>query len=407
MSAMFQKAFFPKKPETEFFDVLMNRLETDQELFHRAEAMLHAVSTAEPLLAETLRTPQDIRFHAEGPFVKDHLRLMLMSLYAIEEGKLRLGEIEELARMKGYEQEIEELEELMREHVSWFEAFILLHDSAKWHCVSFRSLMGSRGADLGFNLRLTYEPDVDLAARSTMRDRYLDLYQDFEQMHANESAREIQSFFYLTYEIDVGYPHHDRMIHAPVYRQLFERFARAHELTDVHTSMLEDLISRHLEFKRFGSQGTSDMDSFLHLARVRKYDSDDFIDFLQGALLLDFICGSKRLSAHGTWHEIDMLVHALRAEHEIDPSKRAEKQHVLEEQEHKDRMRVFQEVGLDGISLMELLKMEPGPMFGKTLRQVQTAMIGNATMPSFGKKLDEEISKRALAYYKKTFDVGV
>ncbi len=403
---MFELRNNQTKKETEFFDVAMARIEVDRDLYARAEAMLHAASTSEPLIAETLRTPQDVRYHAEGPTVRDHLRLMLMSLYAVVEGKLQLSQIEELARMKGYEHEVEELENLMREHVAWFEAFVLTHDSAKWNTVTFASPNGSRGAELGFNLRLTYEPDVDLAARAVMRERYIQLYQGFEQMHPNESAREIQSLFYLTYDIDVKYPHHDRIIHSPVYQALFERFALAHELTDIHTSMLEDIITRHLMFKRFSSAEKSDMSPFAHLAQVRGYDTDDFFDFLQGAMFLDFVCASKRLSAHGYWHEIEMLVNMLRAEHETDPARRAEKLHARQEQEHKERLQLFGEVGLDGISLMDLLSMEPGREFGRALRRVQTAIVGKADMPTFGKKVDEEISRRAGEYYKKVFEKG-
>lgn len=402
---MFELSPRRKLRETEFFDVIMSSVETDRALYDRAEAMLHGASMAEPLIAETLKTPQDIRWHAEGPMVRDHLRLILMSLYAVEEGKLRLSAIEELARMKGYEHEIEELENLLREHVSWFEAFALVHDSAKWNTVVFRSPETSRGAELGFNLKLTYEPDVDLAARVLMRDRYLELYREFALQHPNESAREVQSLFYLTYEIDVKYPHHDRIIHAPIYHQLLQRFAFAHHLTDIHTSMLEDIVSRHLSFVRFKNSNGS-MQPFIHLARVRGYDSDDFADFIQGAIFLDFVCGSLRLSAHGYWHEIEMLVNALRAEHEVDPARRVEKMHAREEREHHHRLRLFQEVGLDGLSLMELLDAEPGPEFGKALRRVQVAVIGEGEMPIFGKKINEEIERRAGEYYKKTFEVG-
>ncbi len=403
---MFKLIHRPKTRETEFFDAQMAHIERDRNLYARAEAMLHAVATSEPLIAETLHTPQDVRFHAEGPTVRDHLRLMLMSLYAIEEGKLHLSQIEELARMKGYVHEIDELENIMREHVSWFEAFVLVHDSAKWNTVTFASPAGSRGAELGFNLTLTYEPDVDLAARATMRDRYIELYRTFEEMHPNESAREIQSLFYLTYDIDVKYPHHDRIIHSPVYLALFERFAIAHELTDIHTKMLEDIITRHLRFKRFASPSKSDMSAFAHLASVRGYDTDDFFDFIQGALFLDFVCASKRLSAHGYWHEIEMLVNALRAEHATDPSRRVEKLHARQEEEHREQLRLFQEVGLDGVSLMDVLGMEPGREFGRALRRVQTAVVGKADMPSFGRKIDEEISRRAGEYYKKAFEKG-
>src|SRR3989338_3670738 len=286
--------------ETEFFEVIMKRLEHDSLLVERAESILHAVSVSEPLIADALKTPQDIRFHNEGPFVKDHLRLMLIVLYAIVEGKLHLREIEELARLKGYEIEIEELEERIKEHVSWFEVFIYCHDATKWESIVFRSKEKTRGAALGFNTTLTYEPDVDFVNRTTWRRAYTDLYQQFEALHPNESPQEIQTLFYMTYEIDIQYPHHDRLIHTPVYHALLERFLIAHKLTDIHSEMLVDIISHHLTLARFRERETSSFSRFAHLARVRHYDFDEFVDFIQGVLFLDFIAASKNASAHGT-----------------------------------------------------------------------------------------------------------
>ena len=85
---------------------------------------------------------------------------------------------------------------------------------------------------------------------------------------------------------------------------------------------------------------------------------------------------------------------------------RAEKIHAKEEQEHKERNLLFKDVGLDGISIMDLLKMEPGPVFGRVLKQLQYAVVGQASMPKFGKKVDEELSRRVGEFYKKSFKVG-
>lgn len=404
---MFRQSSFSQQPDSEFFDDWMKQIIFDQKLYDRVEAVLHGAATAEPLVADSLRTPQDVRYHAEGPFMRDHLRLMLMSLYAIVKGDVRLSDIEELRRIKGYEYEVEELENLIREHAAWFEAFVLCHDAAKWATVTFVSPENSRGMDLGFDQKLIYEPDVDIAERTKLRNLYLDLYKSFSDQHPNESSRETQSLFYLTYEIDVKYPHHDRMIHAPIYHALFERFAFAHKLTDVHTAMLDDIISNHLSFKKFSKTQTSSMIPFAHLAKVRGYDAEDFMDFIQAATFLDFVCGSIRLSAHGYWHEIEMLVNALKAEHDVDPMLRTEKIHAREEKEHRKRNRIFREVGLDGVALMDLLGMEPGEKFGRALKQIQLAVVGQAQMPSFGKKTDEEIERRAGEYYEKVFVKGV
>ncbi len=405
---MFHPVFKKEKSETLFFDAWIARIENDHTLRARADAMLHAASTMEPLIVDALRTPQDIRYHAEGPFVRDHLRLMLMSIYAIVEGKASLREIEELARMKEYVTEVEQLEELFKEHVAWFEAFALCHDAAKWACIEFRSQKESLGAQLGFNTVYTYEPDVDLSTQMKMRSRYLDLYHQFEKSHTQESSQEVQSMFYQTYEIDVKYPSHDRMIHSPVYQALLQRFIAAHELTDIHGAMLTDVISHHLQFEAFVSPEKSlrKMKQFFYLADKRGYDAENFIDFVQGAIFFDFVCASKRSSPHGSWHEIEMLCNALRAEHNRDPKQRIEKQKQRETEEQRQRNRWFQEIGLDGVALLDVLQMEPGPAFGKMLKQIQGSVVGKNEMPTFSREINEELQKRVGEYYQKAFVKG-
>lgn len=403
---MFEPTFPSPAVQTDFFDVHMKRVETTFALRKRAQALLHALETTEPLIAQSLKTPQDVRYHAEGPFMRDHLERMFMALYALETGELTLLSVEELARLKPYTHEIEELQQTLTEHVSWFEAYIAVHDAAKWDTLFFQAPEGSRGAGLGFRYAMTYEPDVDLKTRGEMRRAYTELYERFAREHAEESPRDIQSLFFQTYEIEVKYPHHGQMMFSPVHHQLLRRVAQAHELTDIHTAMLEDIVARHITFTRFAKSPEHAMKPFLHIARVRGYDADDFIDLIQGVILLDFVCGSVRMGPHGRWHEIDLLVQAIKSEHEADPARRAEKLHARREQEHRRRLRLFQEVGLDGLALMELLEMEPGPAFGKTLRQIHAALIGRGEMPTFGKKIDEELGVRAGKYYRKMFDIG-
>ena len=137
--------------ESEYLDQVIGKIEVDPHLFQHAEEILQAVMHQEPLIAQSLLTPQDVRYHAEGPVMRDHLRLMLMFLFALVEEKVHLIDIEEFRRLKGYEGEIQELEDLMKENVSFFQVFTLCHDVAKWTTMTFTSKPGSRGVALGFN----------------------------------------------------------------------------------------------------------------------------------------------------------------------------------------------------------------------------------------------------------------
>src|SRR3989338_7546916 len=110
--------------QTRSLDEVMSWVECDGHVSSHAQSLIYAAAAQEPLIAQSLKTPQDIRYHAEGPVLHDHLRLMLAFLFAVVEEKIHLIDIEEFRRLKGYEGEIEELEEMLKEHVSFFQVFI-------------------------------------------------------------------------------------------------------------------------------------------------------------------------------------------------------------------------------------------------------------------------------------------
>ena len=126
-----------QRGETEFLNSAIKRILADDELRNKAEAIISGAAKSEPLILESIQTPQDPRFHGEGPFLHSHIRQMLMVLYAINEEKLHLIDIEEFRSMKGYEGEIDELEETLKEKISFFEVYTLCHDDAKLISVEF------------------------------------------------------------------------------------------------------------------------------------------------------------------------------------------------------------------------------------------------------------------------------
>ena len=393
--------------DAEYLDQAIERIEVDGILRGHADALIHGASEQEPMIAQLILTPQDIRYHAEGPIVQDHLRLMLMGLYAMAEEKLHLIDIEEFRRLKGYEGEIDEVEEIIKENIGLFEVFTLCHDIAKYSTITFSSPKGSRGEELGFNSPHNHHFDEASHERARLREQYQDLYKEFSAMHPTASDREIQVQFYLTYGIQAHYPHHGRKIHAPMYEDLLDRFCEAHRLPSRDRDLLDDLIAHHMEFNRdFGKSSASSMGRYVHLAKKRGYDADDFIDLMQGCLFLDMVIGSKRLAPHGYWHDPTPLENCLRSEHDWAPQRRVEKTRGHEADEVRARNKAFQKVGLDGVALMDLLNMDAGPEFGMTLRRVHAGVLGRGDMPRFGKNIDQELSVRAGEYYKQVFQKG-
>jgi len=388
-------------------DFAIEQIEADQHLYKHAEALLEGASHEEPLIAQSLRTPQDVRYHAEGPVVRDHLRLMLMFLFALVEEKIHLIDIEEFRRMKGYEGEIQELEDIIKEHVSFFQVYILCHDAAKWPSITFSALSGSKGESLGFNTPWSHHFDEEAHQRVKKVGEYLALYEQFQAKSFQGSPKETQSQFYLSYGIKVHYPHHARKIHTPVFSDLLSRFCTAHRLPGRDRELLEDLISHHMEFGfDFKVVRPKRIRRYTHIAAKRGYDADDFIDLAQACLFLDHIVGSVRLSAHGYWHEASALINFLQSEHDFAPHRREEKALMRELEEKKTRNQKFRETGLDGIALMDVLGMEPGPEFGLALRRIHAGILGQGEMPNFTNIIDQELEKRAGEYYKKQFDLG-
>lgn len=396
-----------QRGETEFLNSAIKRILADDELRNRAEAIISGAAKSEPLILESIQTPQDPRFHGEGPFLHSHIRQMLMVLYAINEEKLHLIDVEEFRSMKGYEGEIEELEETLKEKISFFEVYALCHDVAKRISLEFNSNKHSLGDQFGFNTKLTYDLSIDQQKREQMIKSYFELFHEFSEDHPNETPEEIQRYFFTTHEIQIHYPHHDRLIHTPVYQSLLERFVFAHNLSPRDFGILEEFVSHHLEFiEDFSEVKSKKIRRYVKLSERHGFDSDDFIDLMQGVIFLDMVVGSARESHNGVWYDSTLLINCFKAEHDFTPGKREEKIKLKELERVSIQNQFFKDVGLDGVSLMDLLGLEPGPKFGKVLRQVHEAVLGKNEMPYFEKKVSKEIDSRIAEFYKKSFVKG-
>lgn len=405
---MWHTGSYHKQQETEYLDAALRRVTNTPSVFLSADALLAGASAAEPLIAELLQTPQDIRYHAEGPFVHAHVKSMLCTIYAMQKEELHLMDIEELRRLKGYEGEIEELELTFKENIGLFEVFALMHDIAKWTSIVFSAPKGSEGDRLGFNASLTYEITTDAKRRVELRTAYIELFHEFAKEHPNESACALQKRFYETYEIDIHYPHHDTLIYTPVYQQLLDRFVDAHQLAGRDRSLLEDLISHHMQFGMdFAEVNPSHVKRYIYLADKRGYDAENYLRLSQACMFLDMVCGSVMTIDGEPHHRVIQFANALKSEHDYAPERRIQKEMERTSQKARERNRVFQQVGLDGIALLELFKMEPGPKFGRLLKQIQEAVIGEAEMPVLPTPIQSEVKRRVSAYYQNTFKHGI
>jgi hypothetical protein len=392
--------------ETEGFDEAMQRIFKNTTWQVRANTLLDAVSSSEPIIKEALMTPQSIAHHAEGPFLRDHLRSMLQVLYALLDEELHLIDLEEFRQLRGYEGELDELEETIKEYASLMEVFVLCHDVAKSATVSFRSKEGSKGEAHGFTVEHKHHYETEgLAHRAQLRKNYLALYDEFVTHHHEGDARDTQEQFFHEYGISVHYPGHDRMIHAPIYRQLLVRVGEAHDLTDREIALLEDIIAHHLEpLTDFTQVRPKKIKRYHLLAQKHGFDVDDFMDVFQACFFLDAVCGSMRSAIGKSAHQVDVFENLLKSEHNYAPWLREAREAKREEKAARERNRLFRKVGLDGVSLMDLLEMSPGPEFGVLLRAIHDAILGRTDWPSVQSAQQVELERRAEAFYELAFE---
>lgn len=387
--------------ETEFLETALERVFSDPRVRTRADRALAAAAHAEPLIAQSLKTPQSLPYHGEGPFMEAHLRDMMAALYAVEDGTLDLCVVEEFARHKSFRGEVEELQDTLRERMAFFEAFIVCHDAAKWVSASCEGEPGSAGERLGFVVppRAAWE-DAGAASRARVRSLYLDLYHAFAKDRPGELPADVQAAFYGAYGIRVHFRGHDRMVHAPVYRALLSRVCARLRLTADDERALEYLIAHHLQpLADFDGIWPERIGRYLVLANKAGLDGDDFIDLLQAATFLDYVAGSaKRLtSASVPAHDPEPVIKFLESEHAFAPHRRAEAAKRREDRKKQERNAVFREAGLDGLSLMDMLQMAPGPSFGALLARIHAAILGEGSMPVLPARAALELERRVAA----------
>ena len=294
------------------FDVL-NQMEHTQPLLAKADEVLLRFAS-EPLLSGTYQTPQSPPYHSEGPMVRDHLRLMLASLFAITDGTIRLTEIEEFARLKGYEDEIEEMHQTILENAATFEVFCLIHDAGKQFCL--------------------------------VKD-------DNGVMH---------------------YHGHEKEIYRPDVQQLLGRLGVAYRLQERDIEMIVPLISYHLvPLHRFKTKAEAkDVEVITKFAADQGIDADDFIDMLQAVALLDQVMGSRQNGGVNADHLTNFFI----AERAYAPWKLAEKEAARALERKRAAQRVFLESGLDGAGVMLVTGQTPGRALGNLLKQLQAAAKG-------------------------------
>ncbi len=397
---MWRTDFTKLKEFARGLDEVLFEVEADQELIERANRTISKARKKYPVLADALDSPQSADKHAEGPRLEDHVRHILIVLYGLFDGRFHLLDLEEFRRLKGYEGEIEEIEETIKERAAFFEAFALAHDIGKGAALVFRTPEESKGAKegLGRSVALGWE-EYGGEGRLIARKKYDDLFETFAADHQDLEPKIVQAEFFKEYRISVSNRGHERFAHMPHFQEVIRSLGGEYRLPEKDIDLLVMAIASHMKpvHSFWRRADFKDYDRLVKYSVKMGYDPDDFLDLLLAGTTLDVCFGSEQLTDRGYKHYPGVTINFLKAEHDWGPQKRREAEEKRKDKKKKKRNKIYKEVGLDGDALLELLQMTPGPEFGKLLRQIQGAVEDPAMIPELDRAVTQIIIQRISA----------
>jgi len=371
--------------ESESLDEVLYKLETDEDLLSQVDEYVESRKREFPILESALSLPQSADVHAEGPEVEDHVRATLRVLFAVESGSLKLSNIHEVRRMRGFEEEWQDLEFAMRENFATLRFAIL-------------------GAQLGKLSTIEFSSETDL----TNLDAYRESFNKWEKDHPTDTRVDLGVGFFLATRTSVGYPYASKHLFDLEVSATLDKLMESEKLSD-HS----DLYARELVFLApeaisiFKSRDdASSYERIKHLVLSHGVDEEPFIRILQALLFVTEVAGTKHLSPHGTWHDFTLLENFLHAENSSAPDRRELARARREEELEKTWQKAFHEEKLDGKALMELLGMKSGPELGVLLKEVQRVARGeDGELPKLDEKSTRELYSRIEAVRDRIGDV--
>lgn len=383
-----------QRKESEFLSAAFERLSSDLGLRKKADQILLKAGEKE-VFRDLFVCPQSPEIHAEGPFLEDHLRLMVQIFLAIIEEKLHLGDIEEFRRLKIFSGEIDEIEEVIKERAASIETFILCHDLGKPRAIHFTAREGSMGAQHGFCDSLSEVWQSKNHNRVSEIANYLHLFQEFSRENKSPSTMDQQSNFFASYQISISYPDFSYQIIKPDLRQIFDQVTVEKRLVPEEAEDVFQSILLHEKVIRAFSQGANipTYNYLLRYAQKHGRDADDFLDLLLAVIFLEISASPKR-GVKEIFYETPVLINFLTSEKEFVPGKNKERQKKRQDKKIKIERERFRRAGLDGDSLMKLLEMKSGPEFGRLLTKIQTYARGEGDFPEEALVVKKEMFER-------------
>lgn len=390
----------PNQPkETYPFLQWMERFVMTETYLRQARDTMYEFEAQISELANMHRTPQSPKHHAEGPIMTYHIERMLCALLAITDGRADLMQIEEFASELNLKEAIIELQDTILENGATLKAFIFVHDSAKYDCLTFDAPAGSKGASEGF-------ASPQKLSTKDLNDRYIKLLKAFEIEHSELSPIDLCVAFGKEYQIKVSYKGHDKVASSATFSDLRDQVSDLCRLTARDREMLYLLVKEHIEQISYFSKKPDGARYKVMEAVAQKagLDSDDVLDLQLASLFLDAMVGSLAYHDGKFDPDVAVVLNMLKSEELAGSVKNIDRQNRLEEKKRKIFKSVLESCGLSSEEIFQILKIPFGAGRAEILAKVEDAV----RYPEFAiddpelQKLYPQIQKARLLYQTKT-----
>lgn len=346
-----------------------------------------AFMEAERVVPELKRfrvTPQTPPWHAEGPVLVDHIVRILATIFAVVDG-VALEEIEEFARHKIFDIEIEELSHVIKEEAGTLLTYALVHDLAKPDTVSFSASSDSKGAK---ELFISREGQV---ASTRDIEHYQKLLKAFSVRFPEYSGEQLGAAFYDEYGIQVHNYEHDKKGAQGNKLEAGLKIAKLHHVSSQDTARLQWVVRHHIDVIQFFRDEPKPKKYELLLVKAAKagFDPQPLFDLLTAATFLDICAGSLQYQEGRFSASVDPVIHMLQSEREHLPMRAEERRGAREQMSRKQRKEALIQAGLAPEHVFNLLDIPHGPERGHVMESIYRLLDDKDTDYDFGRHRTE------------------